>query len=423
MINLATRSLPSWCQYAVVTLLVLASGHPAFSWGSHEPVLVVSAVVMTMLLLWRRVATVTPGLVLVAGGFTAILLVQSVLLAFTPVVTILGFLIRLYVAYLCMRLVDSFPRRYVNVLCALVVLSLFWHAVDSVTAAVGISLRDVLPKFGRIWDPTKPYHIIVHNLNHREGPLPYRNSGVFWEPTAFGGYLLLAIVFLGLTRRTYLTGYRWRLALLLVGMLSTMSTTGFIALPVALLTHLPPQAFRARAGRSLVPYAVVALLVLGTAGLWQFSWMGAKITRQYKQATLQESGSQINRFGTLMADLEYIKARPILGWGLHAKTRYALDPGTQIAKATGNGLSDFTAKFGLVGMGLYVLCTWLGFLHVSGRQPLKAFLSLLVVMLVLAGETFLNHPMFLSLVFLCPAPLVGRLAWPARGGAIRSAIT
>lgn len=41
------------------------------------------------------------------------------------------------------------------------------------------------------------------------------------------------------------------------------------------------------------------------------------------------------RFGSLVFDLKYIKERPLTGWGLHPKTRYALDP--WVTEEEGNG--------------------------------------------------------------------------------------
>ncbi len=61
----------------------------------------------------------------------------------------------------------------------------------------------------------------------------------------------------------------------------------------------------------------------------------------------------------------------------------------------GNGMSDFTAKVGITGMLVF-----LGIYSIANRDARKSACVLLVLMIVLQGEAFLNYPFFLSLMFL-----------------------
>lgn len=71
-----------------------------------------------------------------------------------------------------------------------------------------------------------------------------------------------------------------------------------------------------------------------------------------------------------------------------------------LGKGQGNGLSGFAAKFGLLGLGTFLFLCWRTFYRLSGFSVYKASMALLVVVLVLNGEAFLNYPLFLGLMFL-----------------------
>ena len=66
-----------------------------------------------------------------------------------------------------------------------------------------------------------------------------RNSGMFWEPGAFAGYLLLALIFIVLKNQKFSLGiYRKEGFLVLLGLLSTLSTTGYIVLSVFIFLYI-----------------------------------------------------------------------------------------------------------------------------------------------------------------------------------------
>ena len=95
-------------------------------------------------------------------------------------------------------------------------------------------------------------------------PVFHRNAGMFNEPGSHQIFLNFALLFLmsdemrmGMSKKKY----RWAIALLIVTILSTLSTTGFICLGVVLLT----VAFRKKGGkmaRSIKMAAFVGLVLL-----------------------------------------------------------------------------------------------------------------------------------------------------------------
>jgi hypothetical protein len=131
---------------------------------------------------------------------------------------------------------------------------------------------------------------------------------------------------------------------------------------------------------------------------YRLDFVGAKIEHQYDEAKFREGNWELGRIGTLLYYLEYIKVHPILGWGPHSKTRLLFDR-SEIIAGQGNGLADFTCKFGLLGLAIYSGCVWKGIFNLTGSRT-KAFLFLLFTLLILNGEAFLNLPLFLSFMFI-----------------------
>ena len=160
--------------------------------------------------------------------------------------------------------------------------------------------------------------------------------------------------------------------------------------------------------------ASVLVLAVSYTALYHVEAVGQKVEKQYRLAKYGEREWEITRMGTFLSDLRYVRARPLFGWGLHQETRYALDGG-HIIWGQGNGLSDFAAKFGLVGLLTYLVCVWHGAWALGGWKPARGWFVLLFVMAVLNGEALLNYPLFLGLMFLQPYPF-GRkpIAAPGR---------
>ena len=66
----------------------------------------------------------------------------------------------------------------------------------------------------------------------------------------------------------------------------------------------------------------------------------------------------------------------------------------------GNGFSDFTAKFGLVGMLTWFVAGGRAFVRLTGASRLLAGLIAALLFVELQGECFLNFPLFLGLMFV-----------------------
>ena len=87
----------------------------------------------------------------------------------------------------------------------------------------------------------------------------------------------------------------------------------------------------------------------------EVDFLGDKVSRQLENAQFLEDFSP-DRFGALLFDLHYIEKSPWFGNGFHESTRYADHPHLQgEALGHGNGLSNFVATLGTVGLAAYLL--------------------------------------------------------------------
>ena len=228
------------------------------------------------------------------------------------------------------------------------------------------------------------------NLYFSQWEMLVRNSGMFWEPGAFAGYLILGLIFVVWENRDFHLGpYKKEVLFIAIGLLTSMSTTGYIIFGIILSIY---SIRNFKWGKLIV--VPVVLAVVGCIYFY-LPFMQDKITSQYRSAIELEKDEVSNtRFGSLVMDLQYIYARPFIGNGLHKKTRYRFHPWVDDDIGHGNGMSNFIAYWGIPFFFLWIYCVY----RVAYKQTYSisiSILSLLLMTLVLQGEQFLNYPVFL----------------------------
>ena len=391
-------------QAILVGLLLCLSGNPVIC---SLPTLTLAVVAVCLAAaLDRRGTLVTMDLVLAVWLFSFVLLVQCLDFHLLPTAAMGGFLVRLYIGYAVVRLIPDFPRVYVHVMSCLALLSLCFYVPSVLLASVGVNLEPFWAALAERLGTATPcgLPLLVHTFCRED---LWRNAGMFWEPGAFQGYLTLALICLWVIReRLPARDYGRYFAILSVVLFTTLSTTGYLVYPLVLILHYDWRAKerRRRLRRVLVGgYVLLPLLVaICTYAYIRLEFLQAKMESQFDTALdQQEEGWHTTRLGSLLFDWEYIKRRPLTGWGLNDETRFALDPqyiGTPLGH--GNGMSDFTARFGVTGMLIWLLAVSLAVLRLAAADVGRTLLILVVLLLVLQGEAYLGYPLFLGLMFL-----------------------
>lgn len=391
----------------IVLVLLIISGHVRFTEGKQaETGLLAAAALFTVLLEHRRRFTPHPRFVAVLGVFAAIQIWQAASFRYVPLVTFMGFFARLYVAYAAVSLVRDFPRVYVNVMVFVCLASLCFYIPDQVCQAVGLDFRAPFDSLHR-WIGARLEHRYDIGLYNFQVKYPHRNSGFFWEPGAFAGFALVALVFLRLAR-TRISSREDRIALLLfsLSILTTFSTMGYIVLPIALSLHMTEVI---GVSRKQMQTAVLCLCLLpaawfSTAAVWKLEFLSTKIASELSHVEMRQFTAQGGRLASFFFHEPYIRARPVAGWGRNLRTYLALDPYLERNPPAGNGVLRFVHEMGLAGLFTYLLAT-AGSIHALTRHRMMETAVILgVIVLTLQGEEFLTGALYLSFMFLGQEP-------------------
>jgi hypothetical protein len=224
-----------------------------------------------------------------------------------------------------------------------------------------------------------------------------RNSGMFWEPGAFAGYLNLALLFIALSNKRFLLGeYKRDVVWIIIGIVTTLSTTGYIVLGIIILVSIIQQFKHAKF--ILVP----AVILIGYYSYFNLDFLNEKIEKQYALAAeLSKDEVSNTRFGALAMDLVYIRDKPIIGNGLDTRTRFRFHPWIKEDIGHGNGMSNFIVWWGIPFFLFWLYCLYTFVFKVTLSIQVALLFSFLII-LILQGEQFLNYPLFL-IFFVAPA--------------------
>jgi hypothetical protein len=398
--------------YALMVVIIWTFGGNALIAG--DPARVGTAVLAVILLVFAliRAARFSKRQVFVICVFVGIFAAQAIDSDAFTTVTMLGFFARFAIALGAAVLIRDFAKAFIGVI--------FWTALISLPIYVALiathgGIASVLgPIAFHVPDPDILiyYFPTIHST---------QNNAYFWEPGVFGGYLILAIVFLGATKNDYEPSrYRLLLYVLLIAVATTKSTGAYMTVLFAMLYH-----GKAIGKHPLVRVLVVFAAVLGGIYLFQeATFLGGKIQTQFEMVDMQSPHWQATRLGSLLSDWQLIKVHPVIGWGPNPEARYA-HVSKEIMRMEGNGLSNFIVQFGAIGLAVFLASCWAGFRSIFGGHAKSATLGLIIFLLLLNDEGFLNIPIFMSLMFM-HAP-VQRLSAPVtlrpgtvagRGGAL-----
>ncbi len=395
---------PSQVDYLLTMALIALSGNMALVNNDRRDIAFLFFALIGVLRMVVLKRNPTKRMMLVYLALMLLFGLQSAALNFFAPVTIIGFFTKLTVAATIAATVTSFRLAFVRCMVWVTKLSLLFHIPVVLLSFAGVRLYQLFQPLANIvgvaqHDVQVQVNIGLHNFQTGENLI--RNAGMFWEPGAFSGYLTLALLVLATLRSDLPRRLRKRWALwLIAGILSTLSTTGLIILPLALTMFILARRATQRAIVNNAIRLTVAAVILVPLSyfVWQLDFVGPKITELYYRAVYQEAGWELSRFGAVIFDWAYIVERPILGWGQNNTTQYALNPDLD-RLALGNGFTGYLRQLGLAGMAILVISLWAG-LRASGLGPVARAWFILVLLLLLNGQYFMDYPLFLSLHFL-----------------------
>ncbi len=312
-------------------------------------------------------------------------------------ITILGSL-NLVVKILCAILLASYlgdrlPRTALRVMTGICAVSLIFYAIN----LTGVRFHSPIKI------TTKGESLIIYTQTWED---PYdgeifRNSGFFWEPGAFAGYIMAVLLLFVDQVKLLFSKYKWHFAILTLALLSTTSTTGYITYALLMMFFIFQWGLKGK--HRIFAFLAAGMIVAGTAfAFTHFDFLGQKL-RKEMMATENQKDSDVNfsRMGSLIFDMQYILSHPVFGNGLAGVTRFRYHLGTydeEDLSGFGNGFSGCIASMGLLFMLAYLV-------SIGANGTLRArWVVILLIILLLQGEYFLNYPFYLMFPFIQYGP-------------------
>lgn len=153
-----------------------------------------------------------------------------------------------------------FMRAYVNCVVAIALISLPCVAIANLNEPLAFAL------VSNPYDWTTPFGYSIYYTWGINGTINVRNSGVFWEPGAFVGFLIVGMLFL-LYGKTQCRHASSKMLILVVTLLTTRSTTGYIVLVFMMLAMYRDLMFLFTGGKNNSVFGLIVGAVVVVASV------------------------------------------------------------------------------------------------------------------------------------------------------------
>ena len=223
-----------------------------------------------------------------------------------------------------------------------------------------------------------------------------RNCGFTWEPGGFANFLVLALV-ISLAINKFKLKNR-KTIVILIALLTTFTTTGYLSLIVIFLWYLYNVKFQKKL--LLFPLGIILIIYLST-----LPFMTEKIIKLSTNSSSFETisslstktgyGYSLGRFTGLIMNIKDFIRHPIIGYGGH--TELTLRGLYEIDVASINGIGNWMSKFGSIGFLLFVYSYLKSLKNLSLLYNFKKPIILFGVLLIL-GFSFnlIQSPLFFA---------------------------
>jgi hypothetical protein len=237
--------------------------------------------------------------------------------------------------------------------------------------------------------------MFFYNINKIDPRI--RNTGPFWEPGAFGGYLMVCFILNALKNGKLFSKTNW---IIFIGIISTVSTTAYLALFVFIGGYF---AFAVKD----VFYRVVMFVFCGalfTFLFFQLDFLNSKIGSEYSDIsydTYAQGGN--SRMASAYLDISEFGEKPFYlfaGRGVHPETRIS---GPDKSALRTNGVTDLLVVWGIPFFLFYLFCMRASFGSICRYYSVNTLVSYLIVLVLLVlgtGELYFRFGFFWMLFFL-----------------------
>lgn len=316
------------------------------------------------------------------------------------ILTVLGIYLRIICAYLVSRILGpKLPQLFINNIYFFTIISFFFYTllllfpdlIDFFETEVTPFLQSPLYKEESFYN--SPHNLIIFELN---GIRAYRNSGPFWEPGAFGGFLILGLIYNVIVNRNIINRKN---IVFIVAIFTTLSTTTYIALFAFLILY---QLFIVR--KVKIGFTIPIIFILGYFSFTEFNFLQNKIEYQLEEQTIVDITSKRgrSRFASAILDLNDFTRSPIWGVSKSINVRYKDQNLSSINIHKNNGVTSLLAQYGIIYFIVFFYYAYKGFrlfAIANNRNVHFGIIALFLLFLIGFSESYFQYIFFISLVF------------------------
>lgn len=377
--------------YTVLFLLIAVTGIPFFKVGDIS-FLLVSMFLAGSVFIYRRLK-VDKFFIVFFLAYVVVMVAQMVKFNYLPFTTYIGVSIRIFLAYFTVRVLGrNFTKYYVDIIYVVSIAGFFIYIPQLIIPGLEqFFVSSISPLFRNPLYSGDIYYapdIIFYVFNSGVGS--FRNCGPFWEPGAYAGFLVIAIIFHYMESKTITDK---KSIVLILALLSTFSTTGLLALMFFLVMYL---------GHKVAPiYKLILIPTILAAIIISFTTidlLGEKIVSQLDVASTHHN----TRFKSAVLDLQDFADNPILGLGRDSYTRYKGITNPILTHRT-NGLSNYLVTYGIFIFLFYFGSIYYAFYKLclkNGYAPRYALYGLLLIFITGFSEVYFSLPFFYGMAML-----------------------
>lgn len=266
------------------------------------------------------------------------------------------------------------------------------------------SLISMLGEFKN--DGTITSNIFIYSLTNDDKYSEFlfsRNSGFAWEPGRYACILLVAL-FINLTRHNFRIYKNFNFYILLIALITTQSTTGFMGLLVFIYYYYKNIKEISKKVMLLIPTITLVFLLLNLPFMIQKIgdlWFdGNYIEKFVENLEYDEDGIIVPQRldGLLFESLNFFND-PLVGYGTDTHDSFVykkISEGIFLS----NGLIKIFSKFGLfLGLAFYFLIYKFSKWHSQQFNYKGKFLYFLVFCIMSSSYSFISDPIFFSFLF------------------------
>ena len=285
----------------------------------------------------------------------------------------------------------EFTRKYVNIMCFLGVCSVILWALAQMGGV--LFAKNLVAVNGKAYRLNLLYVYRTHESVSGLNAINKRNQGMFWEPGAYQGYLNLALMFELFSNEKIQNpkGYRTKLLVLIVTILSTQSTAGYMVLTLIIMTFYFSKVYN---GKITLKIVLITMAILtGVVAL-----MSSSVVQNKFMEDNSGYDSYLERLNDNLGGIKAALVSPIIGLGFNSERydRVLLSYGIT---ANSSSILMILQQFGLVAGTAILVRMGIGLWKMIRVRGFALVLYAGIFILMMSMEAFVSKPVFMLFFF------------------------